>query len=184
MSIDAATFARLREIADELSQLPMKPRMEIGPQGLVMMMSPTTPHGLTAIYLRRQLEQQTPDRFVFTDTDMQDAVLGRMRVPDLVVLPTDLLDAQPEEAINPHDVELVIEVVSKSNPENDYRDKVADYSAMGIPLYLIVDPGRGTAQVLSEPDGTRYREAHTYDYGEKVPVGRWLIDTGNFPRYR
>ncbi|MFE9426187.1 Uma2 family endonuclease [Kitasatospora sp. NPDC006697] len=184
MSIDAATFARLREIADELSQLPMKPRVEIGPQGLVMMMSPTTPHGLTAIHLRRQLEQQTPDVLVFTDTDMQDAAIGRMRVPDLMVLPADLIDSQPDEAVNPHDVELVIEVVSKSNPENDYRDKIVDYSAMGIPLYLIVDPGRGIAQVMSEPDGTSYRKTETYDYGQDVPVGRWLLSTDRLPRYR
>lgn len=101
MSIDAATFARLREIADELSQLPMKPRVEIGPQGLVMMMSATTPHGLTAIYLRRQLEQQAPDALVFTDTDMQDVELGRMRVPDLMVLPMDVIDSQPQDAVNP-----------------------------------------------------------------------------------
>ncbi|MGE7434398.1 Uma2 family endonuclease [Kitasatospora sp. NPDC001175] len=184
MSIDAATFARLREIADELSQLPMKPRVEIGPQGLVMMVSPTTPHGLTAIYLRRQLEQQAPDALVFTDTDMQDAELGRMRVPDLMVLPMDLIDSQPQDAVNPRDVELVVEVVSRSNPENDYRDKIADYSAMGIPLYLIVDPGRGTAQVMSEPDGTGYGKTRTYDYGQPVSVGRWLLATGDLPRYR
>lgn len=184
MSIDAATFARLREIADELSQLPTKPRVEIGPQGLVMMMSPTTPHGITAAYLRRQIESQAPGMIVVADTDMEDAALGRMRVPDLIVLPEDLIEEQPEAAIDPRAVDLVVEVVSKSNPENDYRDKIADYSAMGIPLYLIVDPGRGTAQVLSEPDGTGYGTTRTYDYGQDVPVGRWLLTTGHLPRYR
>jgi Uma2 family endonuclease len=184
MSIDAATFARLREIADELSRLPSKPRVEIGPQGLVMMTSPTTPHGLTAALLRRQLEQQAPDVLVFSDTDMQDTALGRMRVPDLMVLPMDLVDSQPEEAVNPRDVELVVEVISKSNPENDYRDKIADYSAMGIPLYLIVDPGRGITQVMSEPDGKGYSTTRTYDYGHLLPVGRWQLTTDHLPRYR
>ncbi|MFE0463625.1 Uma2 family endonuclease [Kitasatospora sp. NPDC058965] len=184
MTIDAAIFARLREIADELSQLPMKPRVEIGPQGLVMMMSPTTPHGLTVIYLRRQLEQQAPDALVFTNTDMQDAALGLLRVPDLMVLPAALIDSQPQDAVRPRDVELVVEVVSRSNPENDYRDKIVDYSAMGIPLYLIVDPGRGTAQMMSEPTGTGYGKTRTYDYGQPIPVGRWLLTTDSLPRYR
>ncbi|WP_078660685.1 Uma2 family endonuclease [Streptomyces sp. NRRL B-24484] len=184
MSIDPATFARLREIADELSALPAKPRVEIGPQGLVMMTSPTTPHGFTAMNLARQVMAQTPDMYALMDTDMQDAVLGRLRVPDVMVLPEDLIEEQPEEAVDPRAVALVIEVVSRSNPENDHRDRIADYSAMGIPLYLIVDPGRGTAQVLEEPDGATYRKIRTFDYGQEVPVGRWLIDTGRFPRYR
>lgn len=55
---------------------------------------------------------------------------------------------------------------------------------MGIPLYLIVDPGRGTAQVMSEPNGTSYGKTRTYDYGQPIPVGRWLLATGDFPRYR
>ncbi|WP_441250264.1 hypothetical protein [Kitasatospora sp. McL0602] len=44
--------------------------------------------------------------------------------------------------------------VAESNPESDYRDQIANYSAMGIPLCLIVEPGRGTAHAMSEPDGT------------------------------
>ncbi len=55
---------------------------------------------------------------------------------------------------------------------------------MDTPLYLIVDPGRGTAQVMSEPDGTGYSTTRTYDYGQDVPVGRWLLTTGHLPRYR
>ncbi|AUG80131.1 hypothetical protein CFP65_5429 [Kitasatospora sp. MMS16-BH015] len=184
MSIDPATFARLREIADELSQLPMKPRVEIGPEGLVMMMSSSTPHGFTAMNLARQVMAQTPEMYGLTDTNVQDARLGRVRVPDLMVLREDLIAEQPQEGVNPQDLELVAEIVSRTNPENDYRDKIADYSAMGIPLYLIVDPDRGTVQVHSEPNGTDYAKTRTYDYGEPVPVGRWLIATDRFPRYR
>jgi Uma2 family endonuclease len=107
-----------------------------------------------------------------------------MRVPDVIVLPEDLITQQPQEAVDPRVVELVVEVVSKSNPENDYRDKIADYSAMGIPLYLIVDPGRGIVQVMSEPDGKGYTATRTYDYGHLLPVGRWRLTTDHLPRYR
>ncbi|WP_262413515.1 Uma2 family endonuclease [Actinacidiphila acidipaludis] len=50
-----------------------------------------------------------------------------------------------DDAFSADAVELAVEIVSPSNPENDYQDKIRDYPAMGIPHYLIIDPRNGTA---------------------------------------
>ncbi|WP_406275959.1 hypothetical protein OH779_18100 [Actinacidiphila glaucinigra] len=60
---------------------------------------------------------------------------------------------------------------------------------MGIPLYLIIDPRDKTLAVLSDPgpapgdDGPRYRSRHDYAFGDTVPVGSWVLDSGEFPAY-
>jgi Uma2 family endonuclease len=83
-------------------------------------------------------------------------------------------------AVYPADVLLAVEVVSKSNPENDYDEKVRDYAAMGIPLYLLVDPRDGTGIVHSQP---RYARREGFVFGDAVQVGPWRIDTGGLLTY-
>lgn len=46
--------------------------------------------------------------------------------------------------LDPREIRLVVEILSRSNPDNDYLKKTADYRAMGIPNYLIIDPRQGT----------------------------------------
>ncbi|MGW5639303.1 Uma2 family endonuclease, partial [Streptomyces sp. NPDC003832] len=76
-----------------------------------------------------------------------------------------------------------VEIVSPSGPGHDYVDKLADYPAMGIPHYLIVDPRNGTVQVRSEPCGNRYRRHEPHIYGDLVPFGPWQVETAEFRRY-
>jgi Uma2 family endonuclease len=109
-----------------------------------------------------------------------------MRRPDLLVLPEAVLE-EDDDYVDPSDVALVAEVVSRSNPDNDYERKTRDYSAMGIPLYLLIDPRKATLTVFSDPgrcpDGTRYRAQHDYCFGDTVPVGPWHVDSGEFLPY-
>ncbi|MGC4999313.1 Uma2 family endonuclease [Streptomyces sp. DT195] len=69
----------------------------------------------------------------------QHPEMGRMRRPDAVVIPDESLDEEGV-AVDATDVLAVIGIVSPSNPSNDYIEKLADYPAMGIAHYLIVDP--------------------------------------------
>ena len=66
------------------------------------------------------------------------------RVPDVVVLPLEQWDSMANrEALIPLNESpplLVVEVVSPSTIETDYRAKYAEYAVLDIPEYWIVDP--------------------------------------------
>ncbi|MEU1419398.1 Uma2 family endonuclease [Kitasatospora sp. NPDC005751] len=183
MSIDPAVYARLREIADQLPQIPGIGKVEIADGEIVMTMSPVKRHELAVIRLARQLNAQLPNThpgyIAHGGADLEDIGLGRLRNPDLMVFPEAALDDEGR-ALLPHEILLVAEIVSKSNPENDYHGKVRDYAAMGIPLYLLVDPRKGTGIVH---DGPGYPSRREFAFGDTVTVGPWTLDTGVLRTY-
>lgn len=183
MSTDPAVYARLREIADQLPQVPGIGKVEIADGEIVMMMSPVKRHELAVLQVARQLNAQLPQThpgyIAHGGADLEDAGLGRLRNPDLMVFPEKTLDDELP-ALLPHEVVLVVEIVSKSNPENDYRNKVQDYANMGIPLYLLIDPRTGTGIVHSEPD---YTSRENFAFGDTVTVGPWSLDTSVLSTY-
>jgi hypothetical protein len=81
-----------------------------------------------------------------------------------------------------------IEVVSRSNPRNDWVGKMRDYPLLGIPVYAVFDPRTGTGAVLTDihptPDGPRYATRKDFVYGEDVTIGEWTIPTSGLPRYQ
>ncbi|GAA2842054.1 hypothetical protein GCM10010441_77680 [Kitasatospora paracochleata] len=153
-------------------------KIEIAEGRIVMTMSPVGRHELAVVRIARQLNAQIerthPGCLAHGGADLEDAGLGRLRNPDLMVFPEAALEAE-KPALLPHEVLLVVEVVSKSNPENDYDHKVRDYAAMGIPLYLLVDPRKGTGIVHDQPG---YAVRTPFTFGDTVTVGPWTIDTG------
>ncbi|MEN9227542.1 MAG: Uma2 family endonuclease [Gloeomargarita sp. HHBFW_bins_205] len=83
--------------------------------------------------------------------------LATVRIPDLVVIPQDTW-AQWQEKVAVIDCDLpppllVIEVVSPSTRDTDYRTKRPEYAAWDIPEYWIVDPQEETITVLINRDG-------------------------------
>jgi Uma2 family endonuclease len=177
MSIDPAVYARLREIADQLPRIPGISKVEIADGEIVMMMSPVRRHELAVLRIARQLNAQLPSThpgyIAHPGGDLEDVGLGRLRCPDLMVFAEEALEEE-QPALLPHEVLLVVEIVSKSNPENDYQNKVRDYAAMGIPLYLLVDPRKGTGIVHDQPG---YASRKEFAFGDTVTVGPWTIDT-------
>ncbi|WP_030263183.1 Uma2 family endonuclease [Streptomyces sp. NRRL B-24484] len=183
MSIDPAVYARLREIADQLPKVPGIGKVEIANGEIVMMMSPVRRHELAVLRIARQLNAQLPSTHpgyvAHPGADLEDAGLGRLRCPDLMVFAEEALERE-QPSLLPHEVLLVVEIVSKSNPENDYEAKVRDYAAMGIPLYLLVDPRKGTGIVHDEPG---YASRTHFAFGDTVPVGPWRVDTSGLLTY-
>jgi len=183
VSIDPAVYARLREIADRLPQVPGIGKVEIAEGEIVMMMPPVKRHELAVIRIAQQLNAQLPQThpgyLAHGGADLEDVGLGRLRNPDLMVFPEAALDDEAA-ALLPHEVLLVVEVVSKSNPENDYQQKVRDYAAMGIPLHLLVDPRKGTGIVHDQPG---YTSRTPFAFGDTVTVGAWTVDTSTLRTY-
>ncbi|MFI6893812.1 Uma2 family endonuclease [Streptomyces sp. NPDC050256] len=184
-------YAWMRKVADELSEyaehLEGSWSVEIGAGGPVMaMMSPVNRHERIAGRIRDQINQQIasthPGWIAETGPKVEDPQIGRMRRPDVLVCEESALDSD-RDSLAPDEVLACVEVVSKSNPSNDYVEKMADYPAMGIGLYLIVDPRDGTITVHDEPCHGTYRHSEPYIFGDTVTFGAWSIDTSAFRRY-
>jgi len=83
--------------------------------------------------------------------------LDTVRIPDVVVMQRDDWQAlQEREAVIDFDLSaplLVIEVISPSTKNIDYRAKRTEYAARDIPEYWIVDPLEAKVSVLINSDG-------------------------------
>ncbi|MEU5112331.1 Uma2 family endonuclease [Streptomyces longwoodensis] len=163
-------------------------KFEITKEGIVLdMMSPVRPHELTALRLRKRLEKVMPEEIVAhtgqPDVEMEPE--GIMRRPDIMVIAE--ADMEGQGAFDPRTLIAAIEVVSRSNPDNDWVTKVRDYPLIGIPVYAVFDPRTGTGAVLTDihdtPAGPRYATRKDFVYGEDVTIADWTISTQGLPRY-
>ncbi|MEY9846718.1 Uma2 family endonuclease [Streptacidiphilus sp. MAP5-3] len=81
---------------------------------------------------------------------------------------------------------IAVEVVSPTNPENDWTGKLRDYPLMRIPLYLIVDARQKTVTLFQEIDGDRYRMREDADFGQPIHVPEpfnFALDTSRLLGY-
>ncbi|MEZ0065387.1 Uma2 family endonuclease [Streptacidiphilus sp. MAP12-20] len=192
MATTDEVYRRLREYRDELTLPSGFAWPEISAGQILMMMSPSTAHDFNAIRLRRQLDVQlTAGLLAATTGDVEDIGHGVLRRPDVFVYPEAEFEAAAERgdaALDPHAILLAIEIVSPSNPENDYEGKMRDYPAMGIPHYLIVDPRNGTCVhhwAISVKNGVpTYEGTAPYVFGDKITIAEWTLDTGELRRYK
>ncbi|MEU9151020.1 Uma2 family endonuclease [Streptomyces sp. NPDC048417] len=184
-------YAKMRAIAKDLGayaeQLEGTWSVEIGPSGPILaMMCPSKRHEGTIRRICKQLDQQLltthPGYGCVPGLEVEHPALARMRRPDAVVIPEDVLDEEGP-AVDAAHVLAAVEIVSPSHPDNDYVEKISEYPAMGIAHYMIVDPRKGTIEVHSDPSGDRYRRMDPYIYGDVVSFGPWQVETSAFRRY-
>lgn len=184
-------YAWIRKVADDLStyaeRLEGAWSVEIGADGPVMAMTrPVNRHERIAGRIRDQINRQIdgthPGWIAETGPEVEDPRVGRMRRPDVLVCEESALESD-RDSLAPDEVLACVEVVSKSNPGNDYVEKLADYPAMGIDRYMIVDPRNGTITVHDELCHGIYRNSQSYIFGDLVGFGAWTIDTSAFRRY-
>ncbi|MEU1663307.1 Uma2 family endonuclease [Streptomyces sparsogenes] len=184
---DALRYQSMRDIVEQM-QGSVPGKLEITTEGIVHdMMSPGGPHELTAARVSRRLEKVMPDGLLaHTGTpDVEDPNTGVLRHPDVILIAE--ADMEVEGALDPRTLIAAIEVVSRSNPDNDWVGKMRDYPLLGIPVYVIFDPREGEGAVLSDihptPSGPRYATRKDFVYGEDVTIGDWTISTDGLPRY-
>ncbi|MFH8975034.1 Uma2 family endonuclease [Streptomyces sp. NPDC017890] len=164
-------------------------KFEITKEGIVHdTMSPSGRHELTTLRLRKRLEKVMPEEIVAHtgEPDVEDEPEGVMRRPDLMVIAEEDMDV--EGSFDPRSLIAAVEVVSRSNPGNDWVGKVRDYPLLGIPVYAVFDPRTGTGAVFTDihvtPDGPRYATRKDFVYGEDVTIAGWTISTQNLPLYQ
>lgn len=163
-------------------------RFEVTKEGIVHdMRSPVKPHALTVLHVRKRLEDVMPEELVAHTgaPDVEGEAEGIMRRPDVMVI--SWTDMDVPGAFDPHTLIAAVEVVSRSNPDNDWVSKMRDYPLIGIPTYAVFDPRTGAGAVLTDihatPDGPRYATRKDFVYGEDVTIADWTISTDNLPRY-
>jgi Uma2 family endonuclease len=178
-------YRHLRDLRNELGVVSGR-YGEISDGEIVIMMSPVPMHAYIARSVARQLDAQLPPPLgAFENADTDDAALGKLRNPDVLVVPEEAM--RSIDPLDPRDISLAVEIVSRSNPNTDYIDKVADYPAMGIPHYLIIDPRDGTArhhwQIVTDNGRPTYLNQVSYLFGDTIPIDHWTIDTTDLPQY-
>jgi Uma2 family endonuclease len=94
------------------------------------------------------------------------------RYPDLVILSDEhlrLIEKRNTITLDMPPPRLVLEVVSPGqiNRHRDYVRKRAQYAAVGIPEYVIVDPEEQTVTVLGLEQGN-YQEAGCYQGEQRI----------------
>jgi Uma2 family endonuclease len=98
------------------------------------------------------------------------------RIPDVVILPSEQWQSMSKREsfipLNEPSPLLVVEVVSPSTIETDYRAKYAEYAVLDIPEYWIVDPIELKATVCSLRAGF---------YNDRVFTGEDSIVSPTFP---
>ncbi|MEV4337731.1 Uma2 family endonuclease [Streptomyces sp. NPDC049590] len=180
-------YRTMRDVVQSMDDaLPGK--FEITKEGIVHdMMSPGGPHEVTAAHVSRRLEKVMPDDLLAHNgtPDVEDEPEAILRHPDVMVIAWEDLDT--EGSIDPRTVLAAIEIVSRSNPDNDWVGKVRDYALMGIPVYAVFDPRTGTGAVFTDihptPAGPRYATRKDFVYGEDVTIADWTIPTQGLPLY-
>ncbi|HET6857317.1 MAG TPA: Uma2 family endonuclease [Streptomyces sp.] len=184
---DTHQYRAMRDVVQGMDDtLPGK--FEITKEGIVHdMTAPVGPHELTALRVRKRLEKVMPEELVAHPgtPDVEDEPAGIMRRPDIMVIAE--ADMEVEYSFDPRTLLAAIEIVSRSNPDNDWVSKMRDYPLLGIPVYVIFDPRTSTGAVLSEihptAQGPRYATRKDFVYGEDVTIGDWTISTEGLPHY-
>ncbi|MGW0766767.1 Uma2 family endonuclease [Streptomyces sp. NPDC002676] len=136
-------------------------KFEITKEGIVHdMVAPVGPHELTTLHLRKRLEKVMPDEIVAHtgEPDVEDEAESIMRRPDVMVITWE--DMEGPGSFDPRTLIAAVEVVSRSNPDNDW-----------------------VSNIHPTPDGPRYATRKEFVYGEDVTIADWTISTDGLPRY-
>ncbi len=148
-------------------------RYELVNGELIPMSPPTWLHLRIARYLEGAFNQEI-DRLGFEWEAFQepgqqtDSSSGRR--PDVAIVPSEFVNAELDQsAVLVTAAFLVVEIVSESTATVDYREKVAEYQAIGIPEYWIVDPDPfGAAKYIGSPKRPTVSVYHLVDGSYQV----------------
>ena len=165
--------------------LPEGFKVELSGDILVMQASPSAIHQLNLSKIRRQFDAHVPTGYVDTgNTDLESPQTAKVRNPDLTYLPEEAMTTT-DSSVAAELALIAVEVVSPSNPDNDWVGKLRDYPLMRIPLYLVVDARQKTVTLFSEVENGRYRLREDANFGESVnipePFGFTLDSSGLHP---
>ncbi|WP_405848777.1 Uma2 family endonuclease [Streptomyces niveus] len=167
-------------------------RAEIDEARIFLVPPPHAHHNGIAAKVQRALYRNlAEDLEIYQTIGVHIAPLDKLYVPDLVVMPSDAVDAVDPDTSDPVDAAealLIVEITSKGNARDDRTKKHRAYARALVPIYLLIDrfDTRGPVVTLfTEPS-----EDGTYKHSEQVPLGkpitlpepfRTTVETAAFP---
>lgn len=161
-------------------------KVELSGDILVMQASPSAIHQLNLSKIRHQFDAHTPTGYIDTgNTDLESPQTAKVRNPDLTYLPEEAMTTT-NSSVAANLALIAVEIVSPSNPENDWVGKLRDYPLMGVPLYLVVDARQKTVTLFSEVENGRYRLREDATFGETVHIPEpfsFILDTRELRPY-
>ncbi|MDQ1009878.1 Uma2 family endonuclease [Streptomyces sp. V4I23] len=176
----------LRELAETIESATGL-RVQIVGGSLVMSPTPRGKHAGVIYRLEETIRPRLPKSLVAVEMasiempeDPDDYV-----TPDLTVCPAEFLTSD-HWLIDPHDVELAVEVISQSEKARDIRQKSDWYAVAGVRALLVVDPRHGTWALHTSPSNGSYQDTLPGKYGEEIPLPDPLalsVATGELPLY-
>lgn len=150
---------------DDLDELPEDGhRYELIDGVLIVSPSPTSGHQKLASRIEDALEASCPDDWVvLLGVEVRISRL-RSLTPDVLVVTAEAAAAMPAR-FQPHEVLLVVEVVSRNSKAMDRITKPALYAQAGIPFYWRVESeGRITVHTYRRaPEGDVYGPTGRFD---------------------
>ncbi|MBB6169972.1 Uma2 family endonuclease [Nocardiopsis mwathae] len=181
------TAGSLRRLVEE-APTPRGFRVEIIRGRIVMSPTPSFKHGGTVRRIGQQLLAQLDENRIaqqmYSIASPIDA--DDYTSPGLVVVPAAVED-EDGWLLDADAVDLTVEVASPGNANCDFTDKLEEYAAWHIPVYLLVDPRKGGVFVYSDPAKGRYRTTHEAGFGEVIelpgPLDGIRIETADFRMY-
>jgi Uma2 family endonuclease len=152
-------------------------RYELVDGALVEMTPPTFRHMLIAKFIEKCLDaeiQRLGWRWLcFREAGIRTGI-RKSRLTDVYVLtPEQVNDLIDDAAISQTPPLLAVEVVSPDSITRDYRYKRAEYAALEIPEYWIVDPLEAKITLLAFNEGL---------YDETVLAGNQALVSPTFPQ--
>jgi Uma2 family endonuclease len=173
---------------DDFLHVPEGSRVEVIGGQIVVSPPPALPHNVIiqdvadTLANARVNDPSFPWRCIQV-TNLNSISVGNGYIPDLMILDVEILTAAnqaKERCLAPDQVELVVEVTSKSNADTDRRPqrtndmtaKWCAYAAAEIPYYLLVDrdPKSALATLYSIPDQhlAAYLHHESWAFGETI----------------
>ena len=153
-------------------------RAEIDEGQIVLVPPPHAHHNGIAERVQRLLYRGlTGELGIYQTLGVHVAPLDKLYVPDLVVMPRELIAAADPDTSDPMDASealLIVEITSKGNAREDRTKKYRAYARAGVPMYLLIDrfDTRGAMVTLfTEPneDGT-YKRSDAVPFGKPLPL--------------
>jgi Uma2 family endonuclease len=172
----------LRQVAEQIEEATGL-RVQILGGSLVMPPTPRGKHARVVLRLEEVIRPVLPKALEAVEVvsiempgNADDYV-----TPDLTVCPADFLDSD-DWLLDPRDVELAVEVISKSEKARDISQKADWYAVAGVRVLLVIDPRHGTWALHTGPDGGAYQDVLPGKYGEEIalpgPLGITLATDG------